>query len=122
MPDDATRRAADSPVTTGEPSSTNAEPTDDDLSAGLSDAARGVIHQATDPRLDAHLARMLSDAPAEARGRDVAASGELARLRSEVETLRTEAEASARYVRTLAWLLIAAIGTIVVLLVLLAIR
>jgi len=67
--------------------------TTEDLSAGLSDAAREAIRQSSDPRLDAHLARMLSEPGAPAHGREAATlQHELEAARGEVDGARAEAE------------------------------
>ncbi len=103
--------------------------------AALLEAARGVIRQDADPRLDAHLARMLSDVdavPARRGARDDAAEAaeadlvalrtELGTARSEAETARSEAAAARARVRILTVLLAAAILAIVLLVALLVLR
>ncbi len=99
----------------------------DELSAGLSDAARGVIHQDADPRLDAHLARMLSgvdDAADGARSRPngTAHAADLEQARADLELLRSELASARRVVRMLTWLLTIAVATIVALIVVVAVR
>jgi hypothetical protein len=101
-----------------EPSS-GTEP--DEESAHLSEAARGVIRQSADPRLDAHLARMLSadeaTAPAPARESDAALRADVERLTAELATARAAAEAAGRHVISLGILLGVALLAIVILLV-----
>lgn len=120
-------------------------PEPDEETAHLSEAARGVIRQSADPRLDAHLARMLSDteaAPSRGAGHaDLSAELERAReelaaaqsnaaaaraeaesARAKVETARIEADTARRRTTTLIWLLAAAAVAILILLVVVALR
>jgi hypothetical protein len=122
--------------TDGAPSDADSRPMHvDDSEAQLSEAARGVIRQSADPRLDAHLARMLSEtagAPGRTREQDAeigrltaeleTALGELRAARGEVGAARADREAAARNARTLTWLLAAAVVAIVILLVVVALR
>jgi hypothetical protein len=105
--------------------SSTASEVDDAAAADLSDAARGVVRQSADPRLDAHLARMFSDPDAERdrRGRaDESLVAEVESLREELAVARSEADGSRRLVRTLTVLVMVGAITIVVLLILLEFR
>jgi hypothetical protein len=97
----------------------------DEEDAVLSEAARGVVRQEADPRLDAHLARMLSavDSPVAGRTREADASlrEELDRIRAELASAEASAASARRQVVTLGLLLGVAVVAIVILL-LLAIR
>lgn len=105
-------------------------PEPDQETAHLSEAARGVIRQSADPRLDAHLARMLSDTEAGPRGAGHAdlsaelerAREELAAAQSDVVAARMEAETARRRTTTLIWLFAAAVVAILILLVVVALR
>jgi hypothetical protein len=97
------------------------KPHPDDSEAHLSEAARGVIRQSADPRLDAHLARMLSETGS-APGRTREQDGEIARLTGELQAARAEGAAAARNAKTLMWLFAAAVVAIVILLVVLVLR
>ncbi|HEY3524073.1 MAG TPA: hypothetical protein VGK63_10230 [Candidatus Limnocylindrales bacterium] len=93
--------------------------------AMLAEAARGVIRQDADPRLDAHLARMLSDADAAGprrHGSDEALAADVAAVRAQLDDARSQVAASRARIRLLGWLLGAALVAIVVLLVLVAAR
>jgi hypothetical protein len=121
----------------------------DDSDAHLSEAARGVIRQSADPRLDAHMARLLSETPStptrsreqdreverlngeldgvrgqleSVRGQLETALGELRTARGEVGSARADRDAAARNAKTLMWLLAAAVVAIVILLVLIVVR
>jgi hypothetical protein len=122
MPEQDANRAAHArtkPAPRAEPT----EPEED--AAHLSEAARGVVRQSADPRLDAHLARMLSPdetatataAPPAARGTDADSHGELLRLTAELADARAAAEAAGRRVVSLTLLLGVALLAIVILLV-----
>lgn len=102
-----------------------ATPPEDADDGMLSEAARGVIRQDADPRLDAHLARMLSDAEAvgpRRRGGNEAVEADLAAVRAEIETARQEALAARERIRLLTRLLAVAIVAIVGLIVLVVLR
>ncbi|HET7027045.1 MAG TPA: hypothetical protein VFI28_05100 [Candidatus Limnocylindrales bacterium] len=101
------------------------QPTEaDEDAAHLSEAARGVVRQSADPRLDAHLARMLSPdetatpthAPTVTRPTE-AGRDELVRLTAELADARAAAEAAGRRVVSLTLLLGVALLAIVILLV-----
>jgi hypothetical protein len=110
------------PAAPAEPDGVDGQSEDD---AHLSEAARGVIRQSADPRLDAHLARMLSEpavapapaaAPALAVDESATDAHELERLREELQAARAAAETARQQVQTLTWVLIVAVAAIVVLL------
>jgi hypothetical protein len=114
------------PAAPAQPDGVDTQSEDD---AHLSEAARGVIRQSADPRLDAHLARMLSDPPAPAASEPTHATApdpaveaaaeqanELERVREELQTARAAADTARQQVQTLTWVLIVAVAAIVVLL------
>jgi hypothetical protein len=119
------RRATEAPANAaalGQPDAVDGQSEDD---AHLSEAARGVIRQSADPRLDAHLARMLSEpaaAPAESATTEAAdrraadQASELERVREELQAARAAAETARQQVQTLTWVLVVAVAAIVVLL------
>jgi hypothetical protein len=117
----ATEQATERPT---DPTSDRA-PEPDEEAAHLSEAARGVVRQSADPRLDAHLARMLSPdetaasahPPTAMRSTDVSARDEVARLTTELADARAAAEAAGRRVVSLTLLLGVALLAIVILLV-----
>jgi hypothetical protein len=89
-----------------------AEP-EEESAAALSEAARGVVRLSADPRLDAHLERMLSPGPARTSGDGLAT--ELAAARADLEAARLELDAARARVRLLATLLVLCAVAILVL-------
>jgi hypothetical protein len=103
---------------------TNRQTDPSDSSAALSEAARAVVRDAGDPRIDVHLAALGlgPDAPAAAPARNAEAP-ELEALRRQVTELETGLAAAQARVRTLTLaLLLVVVGAAVVLLLLLATR
>src|SRR4051794_32211694 len=123
------RRAAEPLAKTAAPAQPDGVDGQSEDDAHLSEAARGVIRQSADPRLDAHLARMLSEPPAPAPSEPAAAAApglaadaaaeqasELERVREELQTARAAADTARQQVQTLTWVLIVGVAAIVVLL------
>jgi hypothetical protein len=95
-------------------------------SAELSAAARAIVRDPGDPRIDAHLAALGlgedSRAPAGARARGQSGAGEVADLRRQIGELERELEAGRARVRTLAVALSTAVVAALILLVVLVLR
>ncbi len=93
--------------------------------ADLSAAARAIVRDPGDPRIDAHLAALgLGDdnAPAGARARQQAGAAEVAELRRQIDELKRELESARARVRALLITLIAAGVAILILLAVVALR
>ena len=109
---------------------TNARTDQPDAATDLSEAARAVVRDAGDPRIDAHLRALglsleADDPPAQSLPVEPAATpdpGELAGLRARVTELEAALASSVGRVRVLAGALVAALLGIVVLAVLLVAR
>jgi hypothetical protein len=102
-------------------------PDADEAPVDLSDAARAVVRDPGDPRIDAHLAALgltEDDAPA-GRGRSRAGHpdpAEVAELRRRVDALEAQLDASRARVRNLAIVGTACVAVIVLLSLLLVLR
>jgi hypothetical protein len=97
-----------------------------DTPADLSAAARAVVHDPGDPRIDAHLAALglgddTSPARSRARGQSEAAS-EVAELRRQIGELERELESGRARIRILAIALSAAVVAILILLAVAVVR
>jgi hypothetical protein len=94
----------------------------------LSQAARAVVRDPGDPRIDAHLAALgLADAGDRSapgtRGRpDPTAAAEVAELRARISQLEGQLQAAAARARALGFALVAGATVIVILLLLLVVR